>query len=78
MCTQGQHAAAGGGDRARRVDRIQPLQQVAACRQRAGRRRIDEAQRGIPPGRQFQRQRRQVQLGDLGATLWLQALRLRP
>ena len=78
MRAQRQHAPAARGDRAGRVERIEPLQQVAAGGECAGRRRINEAQGVAAPGREFQRQRGQFDLGDFRPALRFQPLRLRP
>ena len=60
------------------VQRAEPLQQFARGGERAGRRRIDEAQVGLAPRRQFERQPGQFDLRDLGPALRFQPLRLRP
>ena len=78
MGAQGEHAPALGGDAAAGGQCPEPLQQFARGGQRPGRRRIDEAQAFAAPGRQFQRQPGQLDLGDLRSALRLQPLRLRP
>ena len=78
MGAQGEHAPALGGGAAAGGQCPKPLQQFARGGQRPGRRRIDEAQALAAPGRQFQRQPGQFDLGDLRPALRLQPLRLRP
>ena len=77
MRAEREHAAAERRDRVA-IECAEPAQQVARRRQRAGWRRIDEAQVGIAPRGEFQRQRGQFDLRDLGPPLRLQSLRRRP
>ena len=60
------------------VERAEVLQEFACLRQMARRRRVQKAQIGAAPGRQFQRQRRQIRVDDLGAAFGIQALVRRP
>ena len=67
MGAECEHAPPKRGDAGIGIQCAKPLQQVATGRQGAGRRRIDEAQRRTAPGRQFQHQRRQLDLRDFRA-----------
>ncbi|MNV10932.1 hypothetical protein D3C71_1014760 [compost metagenome] len=78
MGPQGEHPPAERGQPAAVAQGAQPLQQLARGGQCAHRRRVHEAQVIAAPGRQLQRQRGQLHLGDFGAALGLQPLRLRP
>ena len=78
MGAQREHPPAHGRDRPAGIERAEPAQQVARRGHRPRRRRIHEAQRLAAPGRQLQRQARQLDLRDLRPALRLQPLRLRP
>ena len=60
------------------MQRAEPLQQFTGGGQRARWWRIDEAQVGIAPRGELERESGQFDLRDLGASLRLQTLRLRP